>query len=129
MQRILSALGQRFYKSILVLSTTSLIVVSSLLIFVAQPSLAAQTSNDAGQKLVQQEQRSKASQVANQRQQDSYVENQREQNYEEQIKAEKDPNKEYRENLAAERRANPDEGFVQKTLEKAENIVDKVTGK
>ena len=36
--------------------------------------------------------------------------------------------KKYQENLQAERRANPDEGVVQKTVEKAQGLVDKITG-
>lgn len=129
MQKIFSALGKAFGKSLLLLSLLSLVFISSLFIFVAQPSLAAPVAKDEAQRLTQLERADKESQNANQRQQSSPVTNQREQNYEEQIEAEKDPMKVYRENLEAERKANPDEGFVQKTVEKAENLVDKVTGK
>lgn len=128
MQRILSALGQAFSKSSLLISTLTLIVLSSLFVFAQQPSLAAQVSPAESQKLTQQERADKASQAANQSQQNSDVPSLREQAYEEELKAEANPIKKYQENLKAERRANPDEGVVQKTVEKAQGLVDKITG-
>ncbi len=110
MQRMFSALKQAVRKSVLVLGL--IMLVSGL--FVSQPSLAA-TPN---QKLVQQQNR----------EQDSQDANQREQAYEEQVEAAKDPDKVYEENLKEERRENPGEGVVQKTVEGAEKLVDKVTG-
>lgn len=110
MQRF-SALKQVVRKSFLVLSLISLLV-SSLLI--TQPSLAA-TPN---QQLVQQQNREQESQDANQR----------EQAYEDQVKAAKDPDKVYEENLKEERAENPGEGIVQKTVEGTKDLVNKVTG-
>lgn len=118
MQRIFSAIGQTFPKSVLILSTISLLVLSSLFIFVQQPSLAAPVSGE-NQKLVQQEKMDKESEAANLHQQD----------YDEQVKAEKNPDKVYRENLKAERQANPGPSLVDKAVEGAGNLVDKVTGK
>lgn len=112
MQRMFSALKQAVRKSVLVLGLISLLVSG---LFISQPSLAA-TPN---QKLVQQQNREQESQDANQR----------EQAYEQQIEAAKDPDKVYEENLKEERRENPGEGVVQKTVEGAEKLVDKVTGK
>lgn len=111
MQPMFSALKQAIRKSILVLGLISLLSFPGL--FMTQPIAA--TPN---QKLIQQDKMEKESQVANQR----------EQEYEEQIKAAKDPEKVYEENLKEERKANPGEGIVQKTVEGAEKIVDKVTG-
>ena len=112
MQRMFSALKQAIHQSILILGLISLLSFPGL--FMTQPTLAA-TPN---QKLIQQDKMEKESQTANQR----------EQEYEEQIKAAKDPDKVYEENLKEERKANPGEGIVQKTVEGAEKIVDKVTG-
>lgn len=111
MQRMFSVLKQAVRKSVLVLGL--IMLVSGL--FISQPSLAA-TSN---QKLIQQQNREQESQDANQR----------EQAYEQQVEAAKDPDKVYEENLKEERRENPGEGVVQKTVEGAEKLVDKVTGK
>lgn len=111
MQRMFSALKQAVRKSVLVLGLISLLVSG---LFISQPSLAA-TPN---QKLVQQQNREQESQDANQR----------EQAYEQEIEAAKDPEKVYEENLKEERKENPGEGLVQKTVEGAGKLVDKVTG-
>jgi len=66
--------------------------------FATQPSYAA------NQKLIQQENMDRESQTANQR----------EQAYDEQLKAAEDPDKVYEQNLKAYKRANPDEGLVEK---------------
>lgn len=113
MQRIFSAIGRALRKSVLILITLSLLVLS-LFIFVQQPSLAAPASAE-GQKLIQQEKSDQESESANLRQQD----------YEEQVKAEKNLDKIYRENL----KENPGPGLVDKAVEGAEKLVDKVTGK
>ena len=118
MQRIFSVLGQAFRKSILTLAMLSLISLSSLFIFVAQPSVAAPVSTE-GQKLIQQDKMDKESETANLRQQD----------YEEEVEAEKDPEKVYEQNLKAYKKSNPDEGIVEKTVEGAKELVEKVTGK
>lgn len=118
MQRIFSSLGRKFRKSILIVGMLSLIALSGLFIFVEQPSLAAPIST-GGQKLIQQEKMDKESEAANLRQQD----------YEEQLKAAKDPDKVYEENLKAYKEENPGPGLVDKAVEGAEKLVDKVTGK
>lgn len=117
MQRFLSALGQ-FCKTILILGTISLITLSGLFVFVEQPSLAAPVSA-GGEKLIQQEQQDKESEAANLR----------EQNYEEQVKASGNIDKVYEKNLKTYEKENPGEGLIEKTVEGAEKLVDKVTGK
>ena len=111
MQRMFLALKKVVRKSVLVLGLIGLLVSG---LFISQPSLAA-TPN---QKLVQQQNR----------EQDSQDANQREQAYEEQIEAAKDPDKIYEENLKEERKENPGEGVVQKTVEGTKDLVNKVTG-
>lgn len=118
MQRIFSVLGQAFRKSILILAMLSLISLSSLFIFVEQPSLAAPISTE-GQKLIQQEKMDKESETANLRQQE----------YEEEVEAEKDPEKVYEKNLKAYEESNPDEGIIQKAVEGTKGLIEKVTGK
>ncbi len=110
MQKMVAIIKQAFRKSVLVLGLVGLLM-SSLLI--SQPSYAAIPN----QKLMQQEQMEMESQAA-----------EREQAYEEQIEAAKDPDKVYEENLKEERKANPGEGIVEKTVQGAEKLVDKVTG-
>lgn len=109
MQKMVAIIKQAFRKS-LVLGLVGLLMSSLLM---TQPSYAA-TPN---QKLMQQEQMEMESQAA-----------EREQAYEEQIEAAKDPDKVYEENLKEERKANPGEGIVEKTVQGAEKLVDKVTG-
>lgn len=116
MQRIFSTLKQAFRQNILILALISLVSLSGLFIF-ATPSLAAPISTE-GRKLIQQEQMDKESQTAAQRERD----------YDEQVKAAENPDRVYEENLKAERKANPDEGIVQKTVEGAKGLVNKVTG-
>lgn len=118
MKGIFAILKQVFHKSILIVSTISLLILSSLFIFVEQPSLAAPISTE-GQKMIQQEQRDKASQAVDQIP-DSY---------EAEVEAEKNPDKVYEKNLKAYEKTNPGEGLVEKAVEGAEKLVDKVTGK
>lgn len=114
MQRILSVLGQAF-RQILVILLIGFIGLSSLFVVSSQASFAA-TPN---QKLIQQENLDKQSQNASDR----------EQAYEEQIKASEDPDKVFSENLKEYRKENPGENVVEKAVEGAEKLVDKVTGK
>ena len=113
MQRILESVKQAFRKSLLILALMSLISLSSLFIFATQPSLAA-TPN---QKPIQQQNIDIDSQSS------------REQAYEEQVKAAQNPEKVYEENLKDFKKENPDESLVKKTVEGAEKLVGKVTGK
>ena len=112
MQQIFSAIRRTFHKSALILGLLSLIV-SSLFIF-QQPTAAAAISTE-GQKLTQQEQMDKGSETANLRQQ----------NYEEEVKAAQDPGKAYEKSL----KENPGPGLVDKAVQGAEKLVDKVRGK
>lgn len=118
MQQILKSVKQAFRKSILILAI-GLISLSSLFIFATQPSLAATPNQKLTptQRPIQQ----KAVNIDSQ--------NSREQAYEEQVKAAEDPDKVYEENLKEYKKENPDEGLVEKTVEGAEKLVDKVTGK
>ncbi len=118
MQAIFSTLNQAVRKSILSLVMLSLLILSSLFIFVQQPSLAAPISRE-GQKLIQQENLDKESATADERSKD----------YEAEIEAAKDPDKVYEENLKSYQESHPGEGLVDKTVEGAEKLVDKVTGK
>lgn len=119
MQRILKSVKQAFRKSILILALMSLISLSSLFIFATQPSKAA-TPN---QKLTPTQKPIQHKTI------DIDSQNSREQAYEEQVKAAEDPDKVYEENLKEFKKENPDEGLVEKTVEGAEKLVDKVTGK
>lgn len=114
MQRIFSSIKQVVRKSILIFSMLALLSLSGLFIVSAQPSLAA-TPN---QKIAQQRTIDKDSQSAD-----------NEKAYEEQIEAEKNPEKVYEENVKEYKAENPGEGLVEKTVEGAEKLVDKVTGK
>lgn len=53
----------------------------------------------------------------------------REQAYEEQIEAEKNPEKVFTENLKEYKKENPGEGIIEKAVESVEKVADKVTGK
>lgn len=53
----------------------------------------------------------------------------REQAYEEQIEAEKNPEKVFEENLKEFRKENPGENIIEKAVEGVEKVADKVTGK
>ena len=114
MQRILSVLVQAF-RQVLVILLIGFIGLSSLFVVSDRPSFAA-TPN---QKLIQQENLDKQSQNVSER----------EQAYEEQIKAAEDPDKVFSENLKEYRKENPGENVIEKAVEGAEKIVDKVTGK
>ena len=111
MQPMFLTIKQAFRKSILVLGVIGLLMSS---IFITQPSYAA-TPN---QKLIQYDNMEMESQAA---------ENEKE--YEEQLEAEKNIDKVYEENLKVERKQNSGEGIVEKTVQGAGKLVDKVTGK
>ena len=115
MQRISSAIRRILHKSALILGLLSLIMSS---LFIQQPSLAAPISAE-GQKLIQQEQQDKESETANLRQQ----------SYEEQVEAAQNPDQIYEKNLKVYEKDNPGPGLVEKAVEGAEKLVDKVTGK
>lgn len=123
MQRIFTSLKQTFSKKLLTLLTLSLSILSSLFIFIQQPSLAASVSTE-GKKLIEQEILDKHSTAANLKNQASES---REDAYEEQVEAAKDPDKVYEENLKEIRKANPDEGLIEKAVEGAKEAVEKVT--
>lgn len=123
MQRIFTSLKQTFSKKLLTLLTLSLCILSSLFIFIQQPSLAASVSTE-GKKLIEQEILDKHSTAANLKNQASES---REDAYEEQVEAAKDPDKIYEENLKEIRKANPDEGLIEKAVEGAKEAVEKVT--
>lgn len=114
MQRILSILGNAF-RQVMVILLVGFISLASLSVVSTQASFAA-TPN---QKLIQQENLDKQSQNVSDR----------EQAYEEQIKASEDPDKIFSENLKEYRKENPGENVVEKAVEGAEKLVDKVTGK
>lgn len=130
MQLIFASVKQAFRKSIAILSLLTLVATSALFIFVAQPSLAASISPD-GQKLIQQEQRSKASQAANSANQDvdAAQSESRARAYEEQIQASKNPDKAYENNLKEFAKNNPNSDIVKNAVGEAKEILDKVTGK
>lgn len=117
MQRIFTSLMQVLHRSILLLVTIGLLMVSGLSI--TQPSYAA-TPN---QKLTQFDKMDKQSQAGNQ------TASQREDAYEEQVQAAKDPDKVYEENLKEFKESHPGENIVEKAVEGAKDAVDKVTGK
>ena len=128
MQRIFSTLKQTFRKSILILGLISLISLSSPFIFATQPSYAATPTQKVtpNQDLSRQEKTIKQKEIVNSR--DQGAANSREQAYEEQVQAAADPDKVYEENLKEYKKENPGEGLVQKTVEGAEKLVNKVTG-
>jgi len=121
MLQIFSLLTQTFRKRILILGMLSLSILSSLFVFIQQPSLAAPVSTE-GKKLLQMEQMEQKSQAANK------AGSSREQAYEEQVKAAEDPDKVYEENLKEYKQSNPGENPVQKAVEGAKNLVDQATG-
>lgn len=123
MQRLFTAFKQSLCKKILVIGIFGLSILSSLFIFAQQPSLAAAPISTEGQKLIQQEQRSKDSQAANEAGDAG-----RERAYEEQIQAAKDPDKVFENNLKEYNASHP-ENLIEKTVEGAKQAVDKVTGK
>lgn len=120
MQRIFESVKQTLAKRVLILAMLSLSFVSSLFIFVQQPSVAAPISTE-GKKLLQMEKMDQESQTANP------TTSMREKAYEEQVKAAQDLDKTYEENLKTSKAANSDEGPVQKAVEGAKKLVDKAT--
>ncbi|WP_009631645.1 hypothetical protein [Synechocystis sp. PCC 7509] len=110
MQQVLAT----FLRKIVVILLVGFISISSFAISSA-PSFAA-TPN---QKLIQQENLDKPSQSVSDR----------EQAYEEQLEAEKNPDKVFSENLKEYKKENPGEGIIEKAVEGAEKAVEKVTGK
>lgn len=111
MQQILAT----FLRKILVVLLVGFITTSSVFAISSAPSFAA-TPN---QKLIDQENLDKQSQSVNDR----------EQAYEEQLEAEKDPDKVFSDNLKEYRKENPGENIIEKAVEGAEKAVEKVTGK
>ena len=110
MQQVLAS----FLRKIFVVLLIGLVSVSSFA-FSSPPSFAA-TPN---QKLIQQEALDKQSQPLSDR----------ERAYEEQLEAEKNPDKVFEENVKEYRKENPGENIIEKAVEGAEKAVDKVTGK
>ena len=115
MQRIFSAFKQAFRQSILIVTMLSLLTLSSIFIFAGQPSYAAVPN----EKLIQQEKMDKLSETV-------HLEPP---SYEEEVEAEKDPDKVYEKNLKEYKKSNPDEGIVEKAVEGTKELVNKVTGK
>ena len=104
MQQVLAT----FLRKVLVILLVSFISLSSFAVS-SQPSFAATST--------MQEMNSEES-VSD-----------REQAYEEQIKAEKNPEKVFEENLKEFRKENPGENIIEKAVEGVEKVADKVTGK
>jgi len=115
MQCIFTNFKQNLHRQVLLLAAIALLLVSGL--FVSEPSYAA-TPN---QKLIQQEQLDKNSQVG------TVDVEQRERAYEEQIKAASDKDKVYEDNLKEFKKSHPDANIVEKAVEGAKEAVDKVT--
>jgi Na+-transporting NADH:ubiquinone oxidoreductase subunit NqrC len=115
MQRVFANFKQNIRRQVLLLAAIALLLVSGL--FISQPSYAA-TPN---QKLIQQEQLDKASQVG------TVDVEQRERAYEEQVEASKDIDKTYEDNLKDFKKSHPEENIVTKAVEGAKEAVDKVT--
>ncbi|MDV2993092.1 MAG: hypothetical protein N4J56_002746 [Chroococcidiopsis sp. SAG 2025] len=115
MQSIFTNFKQNLQRKVLLLAAIALLLVSGL--FVSEPSYAA-TPN---QKLIQQEQMDKNSQVG------TVDVEQREQAYEEQVKAAKDIDKTYEDNLKEFKKSHPEENIVNKAVEGAKEAVEKVT--
>jgi len=110
MQQVLTFFGRK----IVVILLVGLMSISSFAISSA-PSFAA-TPN---QKLIQQENLDKQSQSVGDR----------ERAYEEQLEAEKNPDKVFEENVKEFRKENPGENIIEKAVEGVEKVADKVTGK
>lgn len=113
MQQVLAT----FFKKIVVILLVGFVSTSSVFAISSQPSFAA-TPN---QKLIQQENLDKQSQ--------SVSVSDRERAYEEQLEAEKNPDKVFEENLKGYRKENPGENIIEKAVEGVEKVADKVTGK
>ncbi|WP_439566348.1 hypothetical protein [Gloeocapsopsis crepidinum] len=110
MQRIFAVLKQAFRQSLVILGLVSLMIVSCLLIFATQPSLAASKA------MMQQETMTQGTP------EDVSA---REQAYEEQVQAAENPEKVYEENVKGTAQG---EGIVQKAVEGAKEAVSKATG-
>ena len=124
MQRIFSVIGQAFAKRVLVFGLISLLSLSSLLVFAAQPALADR-SNRASQAEETINRAYTMSEATGLR------EEARQEAYEETAEAISDDPKAgieeiYEEDLKVYRSENPDQGGV---LEGAKDLIDKVTGK
>ncbi len=104
MQQVLA----NFFKKTLVILLVGLISISSVAIS-SQPSFAATST---------MQEMDNPSSVSD-----------RERAYEEQLEAEKDPDKVFSENLKEYRKENPDENIIEKAVEGVEKVADKVTGK
>ena len=119
MQMTLSFLKQILHRSF-VFSLIFLMVVSTLFVFVQQPSYAFANSDSS--KLTPQE---KIDRAYNYSEGVGAREEQRQEAYEEAIKESQNPEKVYEENTKAYREANPTPDLI----EKAEEFVETVTGK
>jgi len=115
MQRVFANFKQNLHRKVLLLAAIALLLVSGL--FISAPSYAA-TPN---QKLIQQEQLDKASQVG------TVDVEQRERAYEEQVEASKDIDKTYEDNLKDFKKSHPDANIVEKAVEGAKEAVENVT--
>jgi hypothetical protein len=102
-------LRANFFKKTLVILLVGLISISSFVIS-NQPSFAATST--------MQKMDSQSQSVSD-----------REQAYEEQLEAEKNPDKVFSENLKEYRKENPDENIIEKAVEGVEKVTEKVTGK
>ena len=105
MQQVLAT----FLRKVLVILLVSFISLSSFAIS-SQPSFAATST--------MQEMDSQSQSVSD-----------RERAYEEQLEAEKNPEKVFEENLKEFRKENPGENIIEKAVEGVEKVADKVTGK
>ena len=115
MQGIFTTFKRNLHRKVLLLAAIALLLVSGL--FVCEPSYAA-TPN---QKLIQQEQMDKASQVG------TVDVEQRERAYEQQVEASKDIDKTYEDNLKEFKKSHPDANIVEKAVEGAKEAVENVT--
>lgn len=115
MQGIFTNFKRNLHRKVLLLAAIALLLVSGL--FVSEPSYAA-TPN---QKLIQQEQMDKASQVG------TVDVEQRERAYEQQVEASKDIDKTYEDNLKDFKKSHPDANIVEKAVEGAKEAVENVT--
>lgn len=105
MQQLLAS----FFKKTLVILLVGLISISSFAVS-SQPSFAASST--------MQEMDSQSESISD-----------RERAYEEQLEAEKDPDKVFAENIKEYNKENPGENIIEKAVEGVEKVADKVTGK
>ncbi len=106
MQQLLTT----FLRKLLVILLVGFVSFSSFAVS-SQPSFAATPTTSSQENL------------------DSQSVSDREQAYEEQLEAEKDPDKVFAENLKEYRKENPGENIIEKAVEGVEKVTDKVTGK